>query len=96
MESLAGAAQHDESRVTQSVVSVIASILLGALSYSKIENRFRGRERSNASGFKTVLVTVVLTLALPITIFAVMDRGLKHQYWGLDKNIEQSQNNRHN
>ncbi len=78
-----------ESHITQSVVAVVASILLGALSYSKIENRFRSAERSNASGFKTFSVAIVLTLALPTSLFAVMDRGVKHQYWGLDKDIQQ-------
>jgi hypothetical protein len=78
-----------ENRLVQSVIAVVASILLGALSYSKIENRFRGRGKSNASGFKTISAVMVLTLALPLTLFAVMDRGLKQQYWGLNRNIKQ-------
>jgi peptidoglycan/LPS O-acetylase OafA/YrhL len=78
-----------ENRIVQSVIAVVASILLGALSYSKIENRFRGIGKSNASGIKTISAVMVLTLVLTLALFAVMDRGLKQQYWGLDRNIKQ-------
>ena len=78
-----------ENRIVQIVIVVVASILLGALSYSKIENSFRGRDRSDANGFKTISTAVVLTLVLPLFIFISMDIGPKAQYWGLDKNIQQ-------
>jgi hypothetical protein len=78
-----------ENRKIQSVIAVVASILLGALSYSKIENRFRGGGNSNASGFKTISAAIVLTLVLPLCLFISMDIGKKAQYWGLDKNIQQ-------
>jgi peptidoglycan/LPS O-acetylase OafA/YrhL len=78
-----------ENQLAQSVIAVVASILLGALSYSKIENRFRGRGKSDASGFKTISTAMVLTLVLPLALLVVMDRGLKQQYWGLDRNIQQ-------
>jgi peptidoglycan/LPS O-acetylase OafA/YrhL len=80
---------NGENRVIQSTIAVIISILLGALSYSKIENRFRGIGKSNASGFKTTSAAMVLTLVLPLALFVAMDRGLKHQYLGLDRNIDQ-------
>jgi len=78
-----------ENRIVQSVIAVVASILLGALSYSKIENRFRGGGNSNASGFKTISAAMVLTLVLPLCLFTSMDIGKKAQYWGLDRNIQQ-------
>ena len=78
-----------ENRIVQSAIAVVASILLGALSYSKIENRFRGRGRSIASGFKTISAAIVLTLVLPLFLFISMDIGKKAQYWGLDRNIQQ-------
>jgi peptidoglycan/LPS O-acetylase OafA/YrhL len=78
-----------ESRIAQSVIAVVASILLGALSYSKIENRFRDRGKSNASSFKTFPAGIVLMLVLSLVLFVVMDRGLKQQYWGLDRTIQQ-------
>jgi len=77
-----------ENRIVQPVIAVVASILLGALSYSKIENRFRGRGRSDASGFKTISTAMALTLAFPLFMFISMDIGQKAQYWGLDKNIQ--------
>jgi peptidoglycan/LPS O-acetylase OafA/YrhL len=78
-----------ENRIVQSVIAVVASILLGALCYSKIENRFRGGGKSNASGFKTISAAMVLTLVLPLCLLISMDIGKKTQYWGLDKNIQQ-------
>ena len=80
---------NGENRIIQSVIAVVASILLGALSYSKIENKFRGRGRSDARGFKTISAAMVLTLVLPLFMFISIDIGQKVQYWGLDKNIQQ-------
>jgi peptidoglycan/LPS O-acetylase OafA/YrhL len=80
---------NGENRIIQPVIAVVASILLGALSYSKIENRFRGRGKSDASGFKTISAAMVLTLVLPLFLFILMDIGKKAQYWGLDRNIQQ-------
>lgn len=78
-----------ENRIVQSVIAVVASILLGALSYSKIENRFRGGNNSADTGFNTILAAMVLTFVLPLGLFISMDIGKKAQYWGLDKNIQQ-------
>ena len=78
-----------KNRMVQSGIAVGASILLGALSYSKIENRFRGIGNSNASGFKTISAAMVLTLMLPLCLFLSMDIGKKAQYWGLVRNIQQ-------
>ena len=78
-----------EHRIVQSATAVVASILLVGLSYSKIENRFRGGGNSNSSGFKTISAAMVLTLVLPMCLFISMDIGKKARYWGLDKNIQQ-------
>jgi peptidoglycan/LPS O-acetylase OafA/YrhL len=80
---------NGENRIVQSVIAVVVSVLLGALSYSKIENRFRGGSKSNAIGFKTISAAMVLTLAIPLFLFISMDIGKKAQYWGLDRNIQQ-------
>ena len=80
---------NGENRIVQIVIAVIASILLGALSYSKIENRFRGGGRSDASGFKNISAAMVLTFVLPLFFFISMDIGKKEQYWGLNRNIQQ-------
>ena len=79
---------NGENHIVQSIIATIVSILLGALSYSKIENRFRGRDKSNASGFKTISTTMVLTLVLPLLLFISIDIGQKTRYWGLDRNIQ--------
>ena len=80
---------NSENRIVQSTIAVGASILLGALSYSKIENRYRNTGKSDFSYLKTVLFTLVVTLTIPLALFAGMDIGVKKHYWGLDRNISQ-------
>jgi peptidoglycan/LPS O-acetylase OafA/YrhL len=80
---------NGENRIVSSVIAVLASILLGALCYSKVENRFRDRGASNANGFRTISAAMVLTLVLPLLLFISIDIGKKAQYWGLDKHIQQ-------
>jgi peptidoglycan/LPS O-acetylase OafA/YrhL len=75
-----------ENRVIQSVIAVVASILLAAISFSKIENRFRDGGKSYPTGFKTTSAAMLLTLVLPLFLFISMDIGQKVQYWGLDRN----------
>lgn len=80
---------HGENRIMYSSVALIASILLGALSYSKIENRYRNRGKSDHTSLKTMTVSLLLTLVIPLTLFASIDYGQKKRYWGLDRNIPQ-------
>ena len=75
--------------IIQSAIAVVASILLGALSYSKIENRYRKRGKSNHTSLKTIAVSLILTFAIPLTLFASIAYGQKEQFWGLDRNIPQ-------
>jgi peptidoglycan/LPS O-acetylase OafA/YrhL len=71
-----------ENRKIQSVIAVVASILLGALSYSKIENKYRNRGKTDHSSLKTIVVSMVLTLLIPVVIFVSLERstvfGLKN------------------
>ena len=76
-----------ENRTIQSTVAVVAAILLGALSYTKIENKFRDRSGSNFDGLKTLSASLILTIVLPLFLFVTITVGLKYKYWGLDKNI---------
>ncbi|TRZ75812.1 MAG: acyltransferase, partial [Chitinophagaceae bacterium] len=78
-----------ENRIVQSIIAVVASILLGALSYSKIENKYRNRGKNNQISFKTLSVALVLTFVIPSAFFVTMDRGLNSRYWGLDRNQSQ-------
>jgi hypothetical protein len=63
------------NRIIQSIIAVILSILLGALSYSKIEDRYRNRVKTNYSGLKTIAVSIVVTLVIPMIIFVSLDRS---------------------
>ena len=87
--SLATQIGNGENRIVQSTIAVVASIILGAFSYSKIENRYRNSGMSDFSSLKTAVVALVLTFAIPLTLFGGMDIGVKRQYWGLDRNIPQ-------
>jgi peptidoglycan/LPS O-acetylase OafA/YrhL len=62
-----------ENRKVQSVIAVVASIFLGALSFSRIENRFRNRGKSYLIRSKNLAVTLALTLLFPLMLFLVMD-----------------------
>lgn len=64
-----------ENHIIQSVIAVVASILLGALSYSKIENKYRNRGKADNSRLKTIAVSLVLTLIIPVVIFVSLDRS---------------------
>jgi hypothetical protein len=61
-----------ENRKIQSVIAVVFSILLGALSYSKIENRYRNRgieEFAESSGTSKVFASVFVG---PLIIFLLI------------------------
>jgi hypothetical protein len=68
---------------------VIASIFIGSLSYSKIENRFRNISEGKTVYLKTSLTAAILTFVIPISFFTSMDWGYKHRYLGLLKTIKQ-------
>jgi hypothetical protein len=80
---------NGENRIVQSTIVLVPSILLGALSYSKIENRYRDRGKSEHTSLKTIAISLLLTFAIPLTLFASIDYGQKNKYWGLDRNIPQ-------
>jgi peptidoglycan/LPS O-acetylase OafA/YrhL len=64
-----------ENRIIQIAIAVVASIMLGSLSFSTIENRFRNRDKSSTSNLKNLVVTLALTLLFPLMLFLVMDRA---------------------
>lgn len=66
---------NSENRIIQSTIAVIVSILLGALSYSKIENKYRNRGKAEHSDLKTIAVSLVVTLFIPVAIFVSLDRS---------------------
>jgi hypothetical protein len=78
---------NSENQLFQSTIAVFASIFFGALSYSKVENRFRNKGKIETSGVKTISTALIISLIIPLVFFVGMDRGLKNQYWGLDRNV---------
>jgi len=78
-----------ENRIFQTILAVVASVLLGSLGYSSIENRFRNRSISNVTGLELTRLQGLLALTIPLALLISMEIGHKHQYFGLDKNIPQ-------
>ncbi len=64
-----------ENRIFQSAIAVVASILLGALSYSKIENKYRNRSKSDRSSSKSFASSLALSFLIPVAIFVSLDRS---------------------
>jgi peptidoglycan/LPS O-acetylase OafA/YrhL len=70
------------------IIAVFLSILFGALSYSKVENRYRIRKHSSnnqKSPFR--FVTLFLTLSLLLSVFMI--KGSNNLYFGLQEKIIQ-------
>jgi peptidoglycan/LPS O-acetylase OafA/YrhL len=72
--------------VAVKILAIFTSIILGSLSYSKIEVRFRGKSKSNLSALKTIKYTL-LTFLIPLVFLIMMYTGVKQQYFSLDKNV---------
>jgi peptidoglycan/LPS O-acetylase OafA/YrhL len=66
---------NGENRIIQSTIAVILSILLGALSYSKIEDKYRNTGKTDYLSPKTIAVSILATLLIPMTIFVSLDRS---------------------
>ncbi len=80
---------NGENRIVQTIIAFIASIVLGALIYSKIEKRYRHSGKNDHSSLKTVVVALVLTFVIPFSLFAGINTGAKKNYWGLDRSTSQ-------
>ena len=63
-----------DNRYLQSVLALLASIILGSLSFTKIENKFRNIGNSKPIRFKNFTVAVLLTFVLPLFLFMTLDR----------------------
>ena len=80
---------QDKYGIFQSATGVVASILLGALCYSKIEKKFRDTNKGQIAELKTISSTLVLTFVLPLVFLVSVVLSYKNQYWGLDRTISQ-------
>jgi peptidoglycan/LPS O-acetylase OafA/YrhL len=76
---------NGENRIVQSTIAVLASIFLGALSYSKIENRYRNKGKKGStlsSGISKVFVFVFIG---PLSIFLLLSGFLGTSDTSMDK-----------
>ncbi len=77
----AGAGQ---GRALQTIFGVVASVLVGAVSYSKIENRFRFIEGKNLESKQKPLTWFLAIFLIPLGFFLIIMKAPKFNYWGLD------------
>jgi peptidoglycan/LPS O-acetylase OafA/YrhL len=66
---------NSENRAIQITIAVVASVILGSLSFSKVENRFRHTNNSSSINFKNLALTWLFTIFFPLVILFVMDRA---------------------
>jgi peptidoglycan/LPS O-acetylase OafA/YrhL len=76
---------NGQNRIIQSVIAVSVSFALGSLIYEKIENRFRENGKLAITRPWRLAKSLALFLILPLLLLVAMDRGSKHQYWGLER-----------
>ena len=63
---------NGENRIVQSTIAVVASMVLGALSYSKIENRYRNKSKKGSTVSSGILKVFVFAFIGPLTIFLLL------------------------
>jgi hypothetical protein len=66
---------------------VVLSIFLGSLSHSAIENRFRDLGKITSLGLSKITISLMLSFALPLSLFVTLDAATRQNYWGLNRNI---------
>jgi peptidoglycan/LPS O-acetylase OafA/YrhL len=64
-----------ENRLVQLVIAVVASILFGALSYSKVESKYRNRGKANHASPKIIAAFFAVTLLTPVVFLVSLDRS---------------------
>lgn len=82
--ALATSIGDGQTRTIQTIIAVVASVIFGSISYSKIENRFREQNKKKILSTKDVSFTLLLTLMLPLSLFMTIDKGVDYKYWGLN------------
>jgi peptidoglycan/LPS O-acetylase OafA/YrhL len=82
---------NGHNRDIQSLIAIFASVILGALSFQKVEQRFRKKGMLTTFASKVAIAQCLLITVVPLALFVTMDFGQKKQYWGLDKSIERPQ-----
>jgi peptidoglycan/LPS O-acetylase OafA/YrhL len=81
--------ESSESRTFEIIIAIAVSIFLGALIFSRIENRFRENFSNPIYGVRRILPIILISYVLPLGTFLAISLGSNNQYWGLDKNAQQ-------
>ena len=74
-----------ENLPTQLIIALIATLFIGDLSYSKIENKFRNMGKINRVSLKNFTLTLVLTFLFPLLLLLATDRLAVN--YRIDKNM---------
>jgi hypothetical protein len=75
------------SQFVATVGAVGLSLVLGALSFSKIENRFRKSWITNVSLKRSLFRGGFAALVFPGCILLLIDIGSRNQYWGFENDL---------
>ena len=65
-----------ENRIIQSIIAVLASLILRSLSYQNIEKKFRYMNKNKRIDFKKSLPFLITILASPLILFILLDFGV--------------------
>lgn len=79
-----------ENREFPTILAVIATFILGSISYKFIENRYRNKNIINEDGIKAIFKPITTTLLLPLLLFLAINQSVHRNYWGLNINYAQA------
>lgn len=65
---------NDEDRIAQSIIAMIISILLGALMYSKIENRYRNKGKTEATLSRGIWKVFTFVFIVPLAMLLFLSK----------------------
>jgi peptidoglycan/LPS O-acetylase OafA/YrhL len=79
-----------DNRIFPTILAVIATFILGSLSYKVIENKYRNKNIVNEAGIKAIFKPIIATLLLPFFLFFMINQSVHRNYWGLKINYAQA------
>jgi peptidoglycan/LPS O-acetylase OafA/YrhL len=74
-----------DSRVFQVIIAVLLSMLLGAVSYSVIEVKYRREKNTSSNSLSKVSISLIYTVLVPLTFLITLYVGFETNYWGMEK-----------
>lgn len=87
--SLATQIGRSNNRFIQIFVALILTLILGAISFEKIENKYRIKPTDVSQKNKIGTIKLIACLLIPLTLLALIKTAVVNKYWGLDRNIVQ-------